>query len=119
MAHITPSVKKNIITIIKVSALTKDRYAHLRQCSYTFEPLFSLPGESPEPMYDIIFNGCSANVPLTIMSETRDTFEYDSFGQILFMNEDFKKSKFRLSCIVDACIPPDMGRTIADHLWYD
>ena len=61
-------------------------------------------------MYDIIFNGCSANVPLTIMSETRDTFEYDSFGQILFMNEDFKKSKFRLSCIVDACIPPDMGK---------
>ena len=45
------------------------------------------------------------------MSETRDTFEYDSFGQILFMNEDFKKSKFRLSCIVDACIPPDMGKT--------
>ena len=44
------------------------------------------------------------------MSETRDTFEYDSFGQILFMNEDFKKSKFRLSCIVDACIPPDMGK---------
>ena len=61
-------------------------------------------------MYDIIFNGCSANVPLTIMSETRDTFEYDSFGQILFMNEDFKQSKFRLSCIVDACIPPDMGK---------
>ena len=60
--------------------------------------------------YDMIYNGCSADEPYTVLSDKRDTFEWDSFGKILFVNDDFKTKKLRLSCIVDACMPPDMGQ---------
>ena len=91
--------------------MTTNRYAHLRQCSFNFEPLYE--SNEVELSYDMIYNGCSADEPYTLLSETRDTFEWDSFGKILFINDDFKSKKLRLSCIVDACMPPDMGKNFS------
>ena len=52
------------------------------------------------------------------MDQKRDTFEFDKFGHILFLNEDFAQSKFKLSCIVDACEPPTInGEKFKMHIF--
>ena len=83
--------------------MTQGRYAHLRQCYYSFDN-----GTETIEKFDIIENGCSANEPVTILNQTRKTIGYDVFGQIMFMNQDYD-TKVRVSCIVDACLPPSFG----------
>ena len=86
--------------------MTSGRYAHLRECFYSFE------NETSEvEKFGVIENGCSANEPITILNETRETIGHDVFGQIMFMNKDFD-TKVKMSCIVDACLPPAFGKKI-------
>ena len=41
------------------------------------------------------------------MDKQRNTFNFDKFGHVLFMNENYRESKFKLSCLVDACDPTE------------
>ena len=93
-----------------MEALTSGRYAHLRQCYYEFDS-----GDDVEK-FDVIQNGCSANEPITILNQTRTEMGFDVFGQIMFMHENLDKTKVRVSCVVDACLPPAMGNFFFENL---
>ena len=84
--------------------MTTGRYAHLRQCYYSFND-----GETSDE-FDVIQNGCSSNNPITVLNETRTVMEYDVFGQVMFMHKNPDATKVSISCIVDACLPPALGK---------
>lgn len=91
--------------------MTQGRYAHLRQCYYSFDN-----GTDDFERFDVIQNGCSANQPITVLNQTRQSMSYDVFGQVMFMHQDFDTTKVRISCIVDACLPPTLGKQMSPNV---
>jgi hypothetical protein len=85
---VSPYSKEDPLIWFKVSSLINDKYTHLRQCWYSWQPIFiELAATDP---FTIIEDGCSINskmtnalAPFTVLSESRGHLHYDSFGHLL------------------------------------
>ena len=96
---ISPDSAKDPIVWFKVTALTNERYLHLRKCTFNFENGANI---------EIIENGCSKNSQTTVLTRLREEISNDKFGHVFFMNSQ-QETKVSIRCKVDACLPEIAG----------